>query len=85
MSHHIEWDDGETLTIRPSDKVDYIFFMDREPMGKPRIKVRRYDRLTRDSKWIATYNAAHDDDASIVLRQVVRKHTGIDYGCDDDG
>lgn len=86
MSHDVYWEEGETLTVRPSDSVEYIFKMDRDPDGKARIRVARYDRVTRDNVLMKpSYTVANDDDASQVLRQVIKKFTGVDYGCEDEG
>lgn len=85
MSHLVEWEEGETLTIRPSDKVDYLFRMDRDSDGNARVRVARYDRITRESELIPpAYVVSDDDNATKVLRQVIRKYAGVDYGCEDD-
>lgn len=86
MSHDVEWEEGDTLTVRPSDSVEYMFKMDRDPDGNARIRVARYDRVTRESVVMKpVYTVSDDDNATTVLRQVIRKFTGVDYGCEDEG
>lgn len=84
MSYDVEWEEGETLTVRPSEGVDYIFKMDRDPDGNARVRVARYDRVTRESVLMKpAYTISDDDNATAVLRQVILKFTGVDYGCED--
>lgn len=85
MSHLVEWEENDTLTIRPSESVDFLFRMDRDNDGNARIRVARYDRVTRESELMKpAYIVSDDDNATKVLRQVIRKYTGVDYGCEDD-
>lgn len=86
MSHDVCWEEGETLTVRVSDSVDYLFRMDRDSEGVARVRIARYDRVTRESVLMKpAYTSSDDDNATEILRQVVRKFTGIDYGCEESG
>ena len=86
MSHDVCWEENETLTIRVAEGIDYLFRMDRDQDGKARIRVARYDHTTRESVAMKpAYVTPDDDNATGILLQVIRKHTGIDYGCEDEG
>ncbi len=81
----IDWEENETLTVKVSDKTSYVFVMDRENTGKARVKVRRDDMVARKSAWAGAYTTAEDDYATAMLRKAIKQHTGVDYGCEEQG
>lgn len=81
----VNWEENDTITVRVSDKTHYVFAMYRDPNGYPRVRVRRDDMVERHAEWVDEYKSDADDNlADKMLLFAIKKHAGVDYGCEDD-
>lgn len=83
---HIYWDERDSLLVKVSNRVGYEFEM-ASNADTSRVIVHRVTLQNNDKEKVASYvsKSVNRHDMEQLLLNAVRKHTGVDYGCEDRG
>jgi hypothetical protein len=83
---HIYWDERDSLLIKVSNRIGYEFEM-ASNADTGRVIVHRVALQNNTKEKVGSYISKSIDAMNLeqLLLRAVRKHTGVDYGCEDGG